>query len=70
MSMESSLGTLATAMSLAMLTGLGNEQAQQRRAGREVCQERRQSSGRTGQECRAAGQKSNAQCRQAKQHGS
>jgi hypothetical protein len=49
------------------------EQAQQRRAGRDVRQETRQGSRHTKHECRAADQKSNSQCRQdkrqTKQHG-
>lgn len=42
------------------------EQAQQRRAGRDVRQDTRQGSRHTKQECRAADQKSNPQCRQDK----
>lgn len=49
------------------------EQAQQRRAERDVRQETRQGSRHTKQECRATDQKSNSQCRhdkrQTKQHG-
>ena len=39
------------------------EQAQQRRAGRDVRQDTRQHSRDTKQDCRAANQKSNASCR-------
>lgn len=42
------------------------EQAQQRRAGRDVKQETRQGSRQTKQDCRAANEKSNAACRQDK----
>ncbi|SAL00215.1 hypothetical protein AWB80_07821 [Caballeronia pedi] len=49
------------------------EQAQQRRAGRDVRQDTRQNSRHTKQDCRAANQQSNAHCRQdkrqTKQHG-
>ena len=51
----------------------GTEQAQQRRAGRDVRQETRQGARHTKHDCRAADQKSNSQCRhdkrQTKQHG-
>lgn len=42
------------------------EQAQQRRAGRDVKQTTRQSARDTKQDCRAANQQSNAACRQDK----
>jgi hypothetical protein len=49
------------------------EQAQQRRAGRDVRQDTRQNARHTKQDCRAANQQSNAHCRhdkrQTKQHG-
>ncbi|MBP0619288.1 hypothetical protein J8I82_04995 [Cupriavidus sp. LEh25] len=49
------------------------EQAQQRRAGRDVRQETRQDARQTKQDCRAADQQSNPNCRQdkrqAKQQG-
>ena len=63
------------AILLAASTGnsLATEQAQQRRAGRDVRQETRQGARHTKQDCRAANQKSNPQCRQdkreTKQHG-
>ncbi|MEX3935344.1 hypothetical protein AB4Y32_26710 [Paraburkholderia phymatum] len=63
------------AIVLAMSSGHSSatEQAQQRRAGRDVRQETRQGARHTKQECRAADQKNNAQCRQdkrqTKQHG-
>jgi hypothetical protein len=70
---------LLTAFVLAILlasTSNGSwatEQAQQRRAGRDVRQDTRQGSRHTKQDCRAADQKSNSQCRQdkrqTKQHG-
>jgi uncharacterized protein HemX len=69
------LSALAAAMLLAISTGAtwATEQAQQRRAGRDVRQETRQGSRHTKQECRAANQKSNSHCRQekrqTKQHG-
>ncbi|MBN3760569.1 hypothetical protein [Burkholderia sp. Ac-20365] len=44
------------------------EQAQQRRAGRDVRQDTRQGARHTKQECRATDQKSNSQCRQDKRH--
>lgn len=44
------------------------EQAQQRRAGRDVKQDTRQTSRNTKQACRAANEKSNAACRQDKRH--
>lgn len=47
-------------------TSWATEQAQQRRAGRDVRQETRQGSRHTKQECRATDQKSNSQCRQDK----
>lgn len=54
-------------------TAWATEQAQQRRAGRDVRQETRQGARNTKQECRATDQKSNSQCRhdkrQSKQHG-
>jgi hypothetical protein len=53
------------------LTGLSEasyatEQAQQRRAGRDVRQETRHGARHTKQDCRAANQQSNSQCRQDK----
>ncbi|MEM5275904.1 hypothetical protein VSR17_12775 [Cupriavidus taiwanensis] len=42
------------------------EQAQQRRAGRDVRQETRQDARQTKQDCRATDQQSNANCRQDK----
>ncbi|WP_250519129.1 hypothetical protein [Caballeronia sp. ATUFL_M1_KS5A] len=49
------------------------QQAQERRAGRDVRQETRQGARHTKHDCRAANQQSNAQCRQdkrqTKQHG-
>ncbi|KXV16111.1 hypothetical protein CR51_01630 [Caballeronia megalochromosomata] len=42
------------------------EQAQQRRAGRDVRQDTRQHARHTKQDCRAANQQSNAHCRQDK----
>jgi hypothetical protein len=49
------------------------EQAQQRRAGRDVRQDTRQNARHTKQDCRAANQQANAHCRhdkrQTKQHG-
>ncbi|BBU31191.1 hypothetical protein BTHE68_49250 [Burkholderia sp. THE68] len=49
------------------------EQAQQRRAGRDVRQDTRQHARHTKQDCRAANQQSNAHCRhdkrETKQHG-
>ncbi len=54
-------------------SALPTQQAQQRRAGRDVRQETRQTARHTKQDCRAANQQSNAQCRQdkreTKQHG-
>lgn len=47
-------------------TSWATEQAQQRRAGRDVRQDTRQGSRHTKQECRATDQKSNPQCRQDK----
>jgi hypothetical protein len=44
------------------------EQAQQRRAGRDVRQNTRQGSRHTKQDCGAANQQSNSQCRQDKRH--
>jgi hypothetical protein len=68
-----------TALVTAMLVcswpdvSLATEQAQQRRAGRDVRQDTRQDSRHTKQDCRAANQQSNAHCRhdkrQTKQHG-
>lgn len=56
------------AMILATLSAASwaTEQAQQRRAGRDVRQETRQGSRHTKQECRATDQKSNSHCRQDK----
>ncbi|BBP97156.1 hypothetical protein BSFA1_22850 [Burkholderia sp. SFA1] len=52
---------------------LATQQAQERRAGRDVRQDTRQGARHTKQDCRAANQQSNAQCRQdkrqTKQHG-
>ena len=57
---------------LFLLTSAGaswaTEQGQQRRAAREVRQETRQDSRQTKQDCRAADQKNNPQCRQDKRH--
>jgi Flp pilus assembly protein TadB len=67
--------TVVAAMFLATLSAQSwaTEQAQQRRAGRDVRQDTRQGSRNTKQECRATDQKSNSQCRQdkrqTKQHG-
>ncbi|ALP64520.1 hypothetical protein [Paraburkholderia caribensis] len=61
---------LLAAMFLAASSGMSwaTEQAQQRRAGRDVRQDTRQGSRHTKQDCRAADQKSNSQCRQDKRH--
>jgi len=61
---------LVATMSLASVsdTSWATEQAQQRRAGRDVRQDTRQGARHTKQECRAADQKSNAACRQDKRH--
>ena len=65
---------LRTVSVIAMiLTGLSGvswatEQAQQRRAGRDVRQDTRQGARQTKQDCRAADQKSNANCRQDKRN--
>ena len=54
-------------------TSWATEQAQQRRAGRDVRQDTRQGARDTKQGCRADNQKSNSQCRhekrQTRQHG-
>jgi len=69
------LTALGAAILLSVLSAgsAATEQAQQRRAGRDVRQDTRQGSRHTKQECRAADQKSNSQCRQdkrdTKQHG-
>jgi len=69
------LSAVLAAALLAGSPGLSSatEQAQQRRAGRDVRQDTRQGSRHTKQDCRAANQKSNSQCRQdkrdTKQHG-
>ena len=62
------LGALVIAMVVIPAPGLAGatEQAQQRRAGRDVRQDTRQGSRDTKQDCRAADQKSNSQCRQDK----
>lgn len=64
------LTALLATMLLATLSDMSwaTEQAQQRRAGRQVNQETRQGARHTKQECRAANQKSNAACRQEKRH--
>ncbi|CAG9167962.1 hypothetical protein LMG23992_00970 [Cupriavidus laharis] len=61
---------LAVAMALTAWSGMpwATEQAQQRRAARDVRQDTRQDSRQTKQDCRAADQKSNAGCRQDKRH--
>jgi hypothetical protein len=61
---------LAATMSLASVsdTSWATEQAQQRRAARDVKQDTRQGARQTKQECRAADQKSNSACRQEKRH--
>ncbi|MFM0326752.1 hypothetical protein PQR16_30390 [Caballeronia glebae] len=67
--------TLSTAMLVcaAPNASYATEQAQQRRAGRDVRQDTRQHARHTKQDCRAANQQSNAHCRQdkrdTKQHG-
>jgi len=62
------LAVTLTATLLAVFSGnsFATEQAQQRRAGRDVRQETRQGARHTKQDCRAANQQSNAQCRQDK----
>jgi hypothetical protein len=64
------LTALVVMMSLTMFSGTSwaTEQAQQRRAARDVRQETRQGSRQTKHECRAADQESNSQCRQQKRH--
>ncbi|MEM5388523.1 hypothetical protein VSR68_33880 [Paraburkholderia phymatum] len=63
----------AIVLAMSSVHSAATEQAQQRRAGRDVRQETRQGARHTKQECRAADQKNNAQCRQdkrqTKQHG-
>ena len=61
---------LITATFLASSSGMSwaTEQAQQRRAARDVRQDTRQGARYTKQDCRAADQKSNSQCRQDKRH--
>ncbi|WP_425466914.1 hypothetical protein [Paraburkholderia dinghuensis] len=63
-------GLIVTIAALLLAASFGDatatEQAQQRRAGRDVRQETRQGSRNTKQECRAANQTSNSQCRQDK----
>ncbi|MBC2803281.1 hypothetical protein [Rhizobium ruizarguesonis] len=69
------LTALVATIFLAGLPGVpwATEQAQQRRAGRDVKQETRQNSRQTKQACRADNEKSNSACRQdkraAKQQG-
>ncbi|MBF6986189.1 MULTISPECIES: hypothetical protein [Cupriavidus] len=64
------LASLAASLVLANVAfasvAWATEQAQQRRAGRDVRQETRQDSRQTKQDCRAADQQSNAGCRQDK----
>ena len=62
------LRTLIIAIVAIAIPGItfATEQAQQRRAGRDVRQDTRQGSRETKQDCRAANQKSNSQCRQDK----
>ncbi|MBZ7927449.1 hypothetical protein LAC81_36545 (plasmid) [Ensifer adhaerens] len=59
---------LLAGMFLATVPGVSwsTDQAQQRRAGRDVRQETRQGARETKQDCRAANQQSNAACRQDK----
>lgn len=61
---------LVIAMILTASTGMSwaTEQAQQRRAGRDVRQDTRQGARHNKQDCRAANQQSNSQCRQDKRH--
>ncbi|WP_404989851.1 hypothetical protein [Caballeronia sp. LZ029] len=69
------LTALVAAMLVCSWPGMSvaTEQAQQRRAGRDVRQDTRQDARHTKQDCRAANQQSNAHCRhdkrQTKQHG-
>lgn len=69
-SFKSLVIALLAAMFLASLPDMSwaTEQAQQRRAARDVRQETRQGSRQTKQACRAANEKSNAACRQEKRH--
>ena len=64
-----SVALIAT-MALASLpaSSWATENAQQRRAGRDVKQETRQGARQTKHECRTANEKSNAACRQEKRH--
>ncbi|WP_425606026.1 hypothetical protein [Paraburkholderia sejongensis] len=61
-------GLVAVVLALASAHAWSTEQAQQRRAGRDVRQETRQGARHTKQDCRAANQTSNAQCRQDKRN--
>jgi len=69
-SLKPLLNALVAMTFLASSAGISSatEQAQQRRAGRDVKQETRQNSRVTKQDCRAANEKSNAACRQDKRH--
>jgi hypothetical protein len=64
------LTALVATMFLASMADMSwaTEQAQQRRAGRDVKQETRQGARSTKQACRASNEKSNAACRQEKRH--
>ncbi|BDB26892.1 hypothetical protein Tamer19_65980 [Cupriavidus sp. TA19] len=62
----SQMATLVLASATFASTAWATEQAQQRRAGRDVRQETRQDARQTKQDCRATDQQSNANCRQDK----
>lgn len=57
---------LATGLATAPMSAFATEQGQQRREGRDVRQDTRQDSREKKQDCRAADQKNNAECRQEK----
>ncbi|MGF6919170.1 hypothetical protein [Paraburkholderia sp. 40] len=65
-SREFGVAVMAVSVMACAGSSWATEQAQQRRAGRDVRQETRQGSRHTKQECRATDQKSNSQCRQDK----
>ncbi|MBN8463672.1 MAG: hypothetical protein J0M01_12810 [Dechloromonas sp.] len=61
-------GLLAIGLVITSLPATATEQAEQRRAARDVRQDTRQSSRAEKIDCRAENNKSNAQCRQDKRH--
>ncbi|WP_233808157.1 hypothetical protein [Paraburkholderia sp. HP33-1] len=65
-SREFAVAVIAVSVMASAGTSWATEQAQQRRAGRDVRQETREGARHTKQECRATDQKSNSQCRQDK----